>query len=67
MNNVLEIVGRYFLEIDSIQLNEASSNITVLKKKVAEPWEDWNIVEGRQRWEYGHAEAPEGLWEDESS
>jgi len=58
LENVLHLLEKVYLEVEAVFLNEASSNITVLKKKIAEPWEDWNVVEGRQRWEYGHAEPP---------
>jgi predicted O-methyltransferase YrrM len=61
--NVLDLLRDAYLEVDVVQVNEASSNITALRKKVAEPWVDWNVVEGRERWEYGHAEPPAGLWE----
>ena len=62
VKNALAIVGKFANEISSVTLNEAGSNITVVRRKPPEPWVDWNVVEGRERWEYGHAEPPEGLW-----
>jgi precorrin-6B methylase 2 len=64
LKNVLSVVEAHFLEVESVQLNEASSNITAVRRKAPEPWVDWNVVEGRKRWEYGHAEPPPALWGD---
>lgn len=64
LRKVLAVVNEHFLEISSIGLNEAGSNITVITRKAPEPWVDWNVVEGRAKWEYGHAEPPSPLpWE----
>ncbi len=59
--NVLALVQKHFLEIASVGLNEAGSNITVITRKTLEPWVDWNVIEGRAKWEYGHAEPPSPL------
>ncbi len=59
--NVLSFLQKHYLEVSSVGLNEAGSNITVLTRKIAEPWVDWNKVEGRAKWEYGHAEPPTPL------
>ena len=47
MNNVLNLISRYFNEIESVELNKNHSNITVVKKKTYEPYEDWNAIEER--------------------
>lgn len=50
-------VARFFSEnartIGNIQTNVADSNITVIRKCAALPYEDWNVAEGRQQWEFG--------------
>jgi predicted O-methyltransferase YrrM len=64
--NVLRFVSKAYLEVASVQFNTSSSNLTLITKKTAEPWEDWNLVEGRERWEYAHEDPPpdfESRWE----
>lgn len=41
-------------EIESIFINKDHSNITVIKKKSAEFYENWNEVEGRKPWQSGY-------------
>lgn len=62
--NVTTFLNTFYLEVDCIQPNHLASNITVLTKKTPQAWEDWNVVERRARWEYGHAEPPPELWGD---
>lgn len=65
--NVNALLAKHYLEVDTVAFNTRSSNITVLIKKAPEPWVDWNVVERRAKWEYGHEEPPPGLWGDEPS
>jgi predicted O-methyltransferase YrrM len=65
--NALRHVERVFLEVASVHLNQDGSNITVVRKAAPLRYEDWNVVEGRERWEYGHDEPPPGLWWDDAS
>jgi predicted O-methyltransferase YrrM len=53
---------RVFLEVASVELNPEGSNLTVVRKQAPKKYVDWNVVEGRARWEYGHADPPPGLW-----
>jgi predicted O-methyltransferase YrrM len=62
----LHFVEKVFLEVDSVHLNAEGSNITVVRKQAPLQYSDWNVVEGRARWEYGHEEPPPGLWGDKS-
>jgi len=62
----LRQVERVFLEVASIHLNPEGSNLTVVRKQAPQKYVDWNVAEGRSRWEYGHAEPPPGLWEDKA-
>lgn len=58
----LRHVERVFLEVASVHLNPEGSNLTVVRKQAPLEYVDWNVAEGRARWEYGHAEPPPDLW-----
>ena len=60
----LRQVERVFLEVASVHLNPEGSNLTVVRKQAPQAYVDWNVAEGRARWEYGHADPPPGLWGD---
>ena len=60
----LRHVERVFLEVASVHLNAEGSNITVVRKQAPLQYVDWNVVERRARWEYGHEEPPPQLWGD---
>ena len=60
----LRHVERVFLEVASVHLNPEGSNLTMVRKQAPQAYVDWNVVEGRARWEYGHADPPPGLWGD---
>jgi len=45
--NVTSLINKYHNEIDLIEVNKYGSNITVIRKKKEEPYEDWNIAEGK--------------------
>lgn len=47
VENVCEVVVRYSPEVESVVLNAADSNITLVTKRAPLPLEDWNAVEGR--------------------
>src|ERR1035437_170316 len=54
--NVVDVIHQYFNQIESVKCNYKSSNITILKKKNTEDYNDWNIAEGREQWEIGYGE-----------
>ena len=54
VNNIGEFIKVHSPEIESVYINKNHSNITVIKKKSAEFYEDWNVVEGREPWESGY-------------
>lgn len=58
IDNVLALIQANYLEVAEAQFNVQSSNLTVIRKKVSEPWVNWNVVQGREPWEYGAAEPP---------
>jgi predicted O-methyltransferase YrrM len=58
--NAVTSAGQFVNEVRMIEVNVAasngkSSNITILHKKKFEPYEDWNVVEGKPAWAYGGA------------
>lgn len=66
VRNVLALIEVFFEEIASIRLNEqingVTSNITVVQKKIKEPYVNWNVVEGRPPWAFGQGDVPEDFW-----
>lgn len=60
--NVLQVVARNYLEVSEVKFNTQGSNLSIIKKKVAEPWVNWNIVENKEPWEYGVGDPPEDFW-----
>jgi len=58
----LRQVERVFLEVASVELNPEGTNLTVVRKQEPQRYVDWNVAEGRGRWEYGHADPPDDLW-----
>jgi len=55
--NVVTNVANLFLlksaEIDLMEVNKDHSNITIIHKKVAEHYENWNLIEDKEEWEVG--------------
>lgn len=68
--NVLNTALNHFAEVKGIDLNIAdslgkTSNMSVIYKKIAEPYENWNLTEGKPMTAYhGHMTQPDDpLWE----
>jgi predicted O-methyltransferase YrrM len=59
IENVLDLIRARYLEVDSVEINTRSSNITVIRKKTSEPWVNWNTVQSRLPWEVGDEDPPE--------
>jgi len=57
--NFLEIVAMHHNEIDLVQMNVNHSNISYLRKKVPEPYINWQLTEGKEPWQYGLAPTPQ--------
>jgi predicted O-methyltransferase YrrM len=47
--NASRFCQQHYLEVSCIQINAHSSNLTVVTKKLAEPYVNWNVVEDRPR------------------
>jgi len=47
ISNVTNLILNYFNEIEDVNINKNGSNIIVIKKKIYEPYEEWNIAEER--------------------
>lgn len=53
---VHDFMKEFSPEIESIYINKNHSNITVIKKKVAEFYINWNETENRKPWQSGYEE-----------
>ena len=51
--DVAHLLAGYSSEIHTMIVNKDHSNITVVERKVAEHYENWNLVEGREKWQIG--------------
>lgn len=54
VQNIADFIVMNSPEIESIFINKDHSNITVIKKKKAEFYENWNVVEKREPWVSGY-------------
>lgn len=54
--NVLEILAMFQDEIDSVDFNECNSNITLVRKKNPQRYENWQITENKLPWMLGYSE-----------
>lgn len=61
VRNLLQFVDRHYLEISRIDLNTESSNISLIYKKISEPYQNWNAAEQRAPWQRG-VELPPPDW-----
>jgi hypothetical protein len=59
--NVLNFCARHFAEVESIELNTGSSNISILTKQFAGNYVNWNTAEGRDDLRIGWAPLDETL------
>lgn len=53
MRNVLELLAQYRDEIDIVHFNRGSSNISFIRKKLPEPYENWQQTEMTEPWQWG--------------
>jgi hypothetical protein len=65
--NAAWVAQLYFNEIKRIDVNAAasngaSSNMTVLHKKLFEPYVNWNLTESKPQWTYGTLDDNLQLW-----
>ena len=58
------IAQLHFSEISQIDVNVENSNLTLIHKREKLPYVNWNEMEGKPDWAYGHHIVPEGegLW-----
>lgn len=59
--NVLQILEQFASQIDLVQFNANHSNITLVRKKEAEPYDNWQISENKTRWQLGWEPIPEHI------
>jgi predicted O-methyltransferase YrrM len=65
--NVAWVMQTYFTEVEDVYVNQrvdgVSTNISVIKKKAAEPYVNWNHTENKPLWMYGgFGPVPEEFW-----
>jgi len=56
--NVLEVLAQFQNEIGIVDFNAGHSNITLVEKKKAEPYENWQITEDKKPWMLGYGDVP---------
>jgi len=56
VENLAEFIKKFSPEIESVFINKDHSNITVIKKKKAEFYINWNETENRKPWQSGYVE-----------
>jgi predicted O-methyltransferase YrrM len=71
IRNITKLIETYYNEIEDVKFNArwqgVSSNMTVILKKVHEPYINWNSSEGKPLWRYGHPESgpiPDSYWDE---
>lgn len=55
------LLGAVSAEVEVVKFNVDHPNITTIRKKTAEHFEDWNVIEKREPWQTGWGEPPEGI------
>jgi predicted O-methyltransferase YrrM len=65
--NVAWVMQTYFTEVEDVYVNQrvggVASNVSIIKKKVAEPYVNWNQSEDKPLWMYGgFGPIPEEFW-----
>lgn len=67
VKNVTRLIETFHESVARVTFNEPvdgfASNITVVEKKVKEPYVNWNEVEGRPPWAFGHGAVPDEFWD----
>src|SRR5258706_1824903 len=57
--NVLEVLATFQDEIGEVKFNTLQSNITVIRKKPAAPYDNWQISEKKKPWQLGYGDPPQ--------
>lgn len=61
---IVDIIKKYYMEIEQAWFNINNSNITIIEKKKKQKYTNWNTSERRKPWEMGRARPPSRLWGD---
>jgi len=59
INQLCDCIKPFYNEISNISINEDDSNITVLTKCALMTYENWNIIEGKEQWEFTQSTKPD--------
>jgi SAM-dependent methyltransferase/precorrin-6B methylase 2 len=63
LRNLVELIMAHHTEVGETRINFDHSNLSGFQRKVPEPYQDWNVAEGRNEWMTGWAEPPDN-WPD---
>lgn len=53
---VCDLLKRHYLQVESVQVNPSESNLTIIKKRKALKYVNWNQTENRPSWQYGRGQ-----------
>jgi predicted O-methyltransferase YrrM len=59
LRNLMELIMEHHTEVGEARINFEQTNLSGFRRKLPEPYEDWNAAEGRDSWEVGWCEPPE--------
>ena len=63
IDNVMRLLAHYALEIKKVEFNKDNSNITIIEKGNRLEYEDWNVAEGKKKWQIGTGLEPVNMEE----
>lgn len=59
--NVLEVLATFQDEVGRVYFNYLNSNITLVVKKISQPYDNWQITEKREPWQLGYNTPPQSF------
>ena len=68
LETVLHLARTNLYEVDELRLNEKwgdrPSNLSALRRKIAEPWVDWTKASDKPQWRFGRGNVPDDFWRE---
>lgn len=56
--NFVEVLVAHFTEVNEVQVNYLGSNISFMRRKIDEPYDNWQITEKKEPWMLGYGAPP---------
>lgn len=53
---ISEFIAKFYLEIQTIEINPSNTNLTIIKKRRGLKYVNWNVVENRLGWKCGRGD-----------